>query len=119
MSKPVEDVPWDNEDWDVQSEDEPIYRRSSEGLVVDPDEDLMEEEIRANLSAKITSSAHAYKLAGVALIITLISFTINTVPSFLCNAVDGRNSRSMSSRRYIGRNHTVCCTLPPPKASGR
>jgi len=47
--------------------------------VIDEDEEAIEDEIRANLSSKITSSLHAYKIAGIALIITLISFTINTV----------------------------------------
>src|SRR5277367_2409871 len=49
------------------------------GGVIDEDEEAIEDEIRANLSSKITSSLHAYKIAGIALIITLISFTINTV----------------------------------------
>ena len=49
------------------------------GGIIDEDEEAMEDEIRANLSSKITSSLHAYKIAGIALIITLISFTINTV----------------------------------------
>jgi hypothetical protein len=49
------------------------------GGMIDEDEEAIEDEIRANLSSKITSSLHAYKIAGIALIITLISFTINTV----------------------------------------
>lgn len=51
------------------------------GGVIDEDEEAIEDEIRANLSSKVSSSLHAYKIAGVALIITLISFTINTVLS--------------------------------------
>lgn len=43
------------------------------------DDNEIEDEIRANLSSKITSSLHAYKIAGIALLIALISFTINTV----------------------------------------
>src|SRR5580704_15601465 len=45
----------------------------------DDDEQEMEEEIRANLSSKVSSRVHAYKVAGIALLITLVSFTINTV----------------------------------------
>jgi|SRR5271170_4850615 hypothetical protein len=52
---------------------------NSSDSVIDEDEEAIEDEIRANLNSKITSSLHAYKIAGIALIITLISFTINTV----------------------------------------
>lgn len=78
------------------------------GGVIDEDEEAIEDEIRANLSSKITSSLHAYKIAGIALIITLISFTINTVSprTFAINHV--RNLRSMCRNDYTGRNHTAC-----------
>ena len=79
---------WNNE-WDDEN-DSTLGDRALEsqhilgypngsGGVIDEDEEAIEDEIRANLSSKITSSLHAYKIAGIALIITLISFTINTV----------------------------------------
>src|SRR5271155_3392577 len=79
------------------------------GDVIDEDEEAIEDEIRANLSSKITSSLHAYKIAGIALIITLISFTINTVfpPPFIA-INDVRNLRSMCRNDYTGRSHTAC-----------
>jgi hypothetical protein len=80
------------------------------GGVIDEDEEAIEDEIRANLSSKITSSLHAYKIAGIALIITLISFTINTVfpptPTIAIN--DVRNLRSMCRNDYAGRSLTAC-----------
>jgi hypothetical protein len=75
-----EDMVWDNDNWD---DTEDTLARTGETQRIlgggDGDEDELEREIQANLSSKVTSSLHAYKVAGVALIITLISFTINTV----------------------------------------
>jgi hypothetical protein len=73
------DMAWNNE-WDDNDstgalESQQILHQN----VIDEDEDEIEDEIRANLNSKITSSLHAYKIAGLALIVTLISFTINTV----------------------------------------
>jgi hypothetical protein len=66
---------WDNE-WD--DSDSTAVHESTQ-ILRDQDADEIEDEIRANLTSKITSSLHAYKLAGIALVIVLISFTINTV----------------------------------------
>ena len=80
---------WNNE-WD---DNESITGGEGEGrgveggqlerqqILQDQDEEEMEEEIRANMNSRIISSLHNYKIAGFALIITLISFTINTVRS--------------------------------------
>jgi hypothetical protein len=87
---PADDMAWDNDwednDWtagaDGTGERQHILRRSVDAdrdAVFDPDEEDIENEIRTNLNSKITSSLHAYKIAGVALIVALISFTINTV----------------------------------------
>jgi hypothetical protein len=65
---------WDDNDSTGALESQQMLDRYDEG-----EEDEIEEEIRANLSSKVTSSLHAYKIAGIALIVTLISFTINTV----------------------------------------
>jgi hypothetical protein len=82
-----DDMAWNN-DWD---DDDSTGALESQRILnpdmLDDDEEEIEDEIRANLSSKITSSLHAYKIAGVALIITLISFTINTV-SFLLSHFD-------------------------------
>jgi len=77
-----DDMAWNN-DWDDNDstgalESQQILHSRGD---VDEDEIEIEDEIRANLSSKITSSLHAYKIAGLALIITLVSFTINTVHS--------------------------------------
>jgi hypothetical protein len=91
---PADDMAWDN-DWEDNDstagangsgERQHILRRSGDAdrdAVFDPDEDDIENEIRTNLNSKITSSLHAYKIAGVALIVALISFTINTVAARL------------------------------------
>jgi hypothetical protein len=74
-----QDIVWNN-DWD--DNDSIAGALESQQILgdgVDDDDEDIENEIRANLSSKITSSLHAYKIAGLALIITLISFTINTV----------------------------------------
>src|SRR5271169_1478207 len=75
---------WDDNDStlgarDLESQHILAPPNGSSGGVIDEDEEAIEDEIRANPSSKITSSLHAYKIAGIALIITLISFTINTV----------------------------------------
>jgi hypothetical protein len=74
------EVAWDA-DWD---DNESIAHETQQILHNDDDvsTEEIEDEIRANLTSKITSSLHAYKIAGIALIITLISFTINTVSPF-------------------------------------
>ena len=72
----VEDA-WNNE-WD-DNESTTEGQHETQQILHDPDEEEMEDEIQANLKSKITSSLHNYKVAGVALIIALISFTINTV----------------------------------------
>ena len=70
---------WNNE-WDEnESVDGDHLEFQQPQILHDPDEEEMEDEIRANLRSKVTSSLHKYKVAGVALIIALISFTINTV----------------------------------------
>jgi hypothetical protein len=66
---------WDN-DWD---DNESTVEHETQQILHDPVEEQIQDEIRANLSSKITSSLYAYKVAGIALIITLICFTINTV----------------------------------------
>jgi hypothetical protein len=74
----VEDLEWNN-DWD---ERESITDVSESQRILDPvdrDEDEIENEIRANLSSRVVSSLQAYKIAGLALIIALISFALNTV----------------------------------------
>jgi hypothetical protein len=70
---------WDNEWDDSESTTGEGHQQLQPVLLHDQDEEEMEEEIRANLSSKVTSSLHSYRVAGFALIITLISFTINTV----------------------------------------
>lgn len=82
------------------------------GGVIDEDEEAIEDEIRANLSSKVSSSLHAYKIAGVALIITLISFTINTVLSRgQCRLlIRARNLHNTYRNDYYGRSHTACST---------
>ena len=50
-------------------------------FIDDQEDEELEDEIRANLSSKVSSSLHAYKLAGIALIVALVSFTLNTVKS--------------------------------------
>jgi hypothetical protein len=82
-----DDMAWNN-DWDDNDSTGALEsQRILNPDMFDEDEEEIEDEIRANLSSKITSSLHAYKIAGVALIITLISFTINTV-SFLLSHLD-------------------------------
>lgn len=83
----IEDMAWNN-DWDDNDSTGALETQQIlNPNMLDEDEEEIEDEIRANLSSKITSSLHAYKIAGVALIITLISFTINTV-SFLLSHLD-------------------------------
>ena len=82
----TDEMTWNN-DWDDNDstgalESQQILNRNN--LVDGEDDDEIEDEIRANLSSKITSSLHAYKIAGIALIVALISFTINTVNQFFC-----------------------------------
>jgi hypothetical protein len=96
---PADDMAWDNE-WDDNDsaagpngsgERQHILRRSGDAdreTAFDPDEDDIENEIRTNLNSKITSSLHAYKIAGVALIVALISFTINTVAARISTCRD-------------------------------
>jgi hypothetical protein len=77
----TDEMTWNN-DWDDNDstgalESQQMLNRNN--LLDGEDDDEIEDEIRANLSSKVTSSLHAYKIAGIALIITLISFTINTV----------------------------------------
>jgi hypothetical protein len=67
---------WNN-DWD--DDNDSIGGLESQHILQNAEDQDIEDEIQANLSSKIASSAHAYKVAGIALIITLISFTINTV----------------------------------------
>jgi hypothetical protein len=84
-----EDMAWDDDAWEDNgdspaadaSESQQILRGGERSPVLDPDadEDDIETEIRANLSSKITSKLHAYKVAALALIVALVSFTINTV----------------------------------------
>jgi hypothetical protein len=71
------EVAWDA-DWDDNESNTHETQQILHNNNVSAEE--IEDEIRANLTSKITSSLHAYKIAGIALIITLISFTINTVP---------------------------------------
>ena len=77
-----DEMTWNN-DWDdndsigALESQQMLHRNNIVGREVDVDE--IEEEIRANLSSKITSSLHTYKIAGIALIVVLVSFTINTV----------------------------------------
>jgi len=79
-----EEEVWNNE-WDEnenENESDNIVRGDAlerQQILHDQDEEEMEDEIRANLHSKVTSSLHNYKVAGIALIIALISFTINTV----------------------------------------
>lgn len=109
----TDDMTWNN-DWDDNDstgalESQQIFHRN---LVDGEEDDEIEDEIRANLSSKITSSLHAYKIAGIALIVTLISFTINTVNQcFLFSPLTSRNSRSTSKRHYTGKSHIVCCII--------
>ena len=77
----TDEMTWNN-DWDDNDstgalESQQILNRNN--LVDGEEDDEIEDEIRANLSSKITSSLHAYKIAGIALIVALITFTINTV----------------------------------------
>jgi hypothetical protein len=72
-----DNMAWNN-DWD--DDDDSIRGLESQQILQENEDHEIEDEIRANLNSKITSSLHAYKVAGIALIITLISFTINTVP---------------------------------------
>ena len=69
-----------NIDWDDNDSTEALESQQilSDDTTLDVDPEL-EEEIRANLSSKLTSSLHAYKIAGLALIVALVSFTLNTV----------------------------------------
>jgi len=82
-----EDMGWDHE-WEDNDSTAAVHESqhivpSGSTVLLDPDEEEMENEIRANLSSRITSSLHAYKVAGFALIVALVSFTINTVaPAF-------------------------------------
>jgi hypothetical protein len=76
-----DDMVWNN-DWDDDDDIATARALETQQILIprrDPDDEAIEDEIRANLSSKITSSLHAYKVAGVALIVALISFTINTV----------------------------------------
>jgi len=66
---------WNN-DWDDNESNGALERQQILRESADLD---IEDEIRANLNAKITSSRHAYQVAGVALIVVLVSFTLNTV----------------------------------------
>jgi hypothetical protein len=70
-----EDMVWNN-DWDDNDSNSALERQQILQETSDTD---IEDEIRANLDSKITSSRHAYKVAGLALIVVLISFTLNTV----------------------------------------
>ena len=72
------DQVWDN-DWDDTESTTGGGALESQQILRDQDEEEIEDEIRDNLSHKISSSLHAYKIASIALLITLVSFTINTV----------------------------------------
>ena len=74
----TDEMAWNN-DWDDNDSTGALETQQILNRNDGEDDDEIEDEIRANLSSKVTSSLHAYKIAGIALIITLISFTINTV----------------------------------------
>ena len=76
----TDEMAWSN-DWDDSESTGALESQQmlDQYSVDEGEEDEIEDEIRANLSSKVTSSLHAYKIAGIALIVTLISFTINTV----------------------------------------
>jgi hypothetical protein len=71
-----DDMAWSN-DWDDAESTGAVERQQILHETSDTD---IDDEIRANLNSKITSSRHAYKVAGIALIVVLVSFTLNTVP---------------------------------------
>lgn len=76
-----DDIAWNN-DWDDSDSIGALESQQilpNDDTIIDDEDQEIEDEIRANLSSKITSSLHAYKIAGVALVVALISFTINTV----------------------------------------
>ena len=80
-----EEMAWNN-DWDDNDstgalESQHMLNPTRNSMLPDEEDDEIEDEIRVNLSSKIRSSLHAYKIAGIALIVVLISFTINTVTS--------------------------------------
>lgn len=80
MEEDNDDMAW-SEDWEDDGDVATARALETQQILPggDPDEEELEDEIRANLSSKITSTLHAYKIAGVALIVTLITFTVNTV----------------------------------------
>src|ERR1700755_806323 len=100
-----DDMAWNN-DWD--DDNDSTGALESQQILQGAEDQGIEDEIQANLNSKIASSVHAYKVAGIALIITLISFTINTVVLYYYGSND-RNSHNMCKSHYIGRNHIVCC----------
>jgi len=77
-----DDMEWNN-DWEDNDSTADLEHQQilNETRYMNDEDEEIEDEIRANLSSKITSTLHAYKVAGAALIIALIAFTINTVLS--------------------------------------
>ena len=65
---------WNNDDWDDHEETLAIAETDA---ILHPTP--LDDVIRTNLDAKIQTSKHAYKIAGIALIVCLVAFTINTV----------------------------------------
>ena len=88
-----EEAAWDNE-WD---DNDSVAGLETQQILDEREDEDIENEIRTNLSSKITSTLHAYKIAGFALIIVLVSFTINTVLSSVVLLANCRNLHSMFS----------------------
>jgi hypothetical protein len=75
------DMVWNN-DWDDDDSTGALESQRilpNDDTIIGYEDQEIEDEIQANLSSKITSSLHAYKIAGFALVVALVSFTINTV----------------------------------------
>src|SRR5579859_969244 len=74
-SEDEDDMVWNN-DWDDNESTGALERQQ---ILHESADTEFDDEIRANLNSKIASSRHAYKVAGIALLVVLVSFTLNTV----------------------------------------
>lgn len=106
-----EDITWNN-NW---NDDESISCAFESQRILDNTQggdQEMENDVPTNMESKTLSNLHTYKIAGAALIIALVSFTVNTVSNRCRELTYNRNLPRRSRKGSIGRNHIACCSIP-------